>query len=84
MGSKINHIPICLTAEAMKPPDNLHAGIFVIVKRADRHAVSADRDAVKHGSLSGSHILLDRFKYIQNLTSVSNKKHPISFQNQMP
>ena len=45
------------------------AGIFVIVKRADRHAVSADRDAVQLRCLSGGYILFDRFKYIQNCTS---------------
>lgn len=69
-GCKINHIPVCLTAEAVKPPVNLHAGILVIVKRADAHPILTDRDTVKLSSLSGCHILLDRFKHIQNPTSV--------------
>ena len=68
-GNKIHCIPICLTAKAVKTPVQFHAGVFVIVKRADRHAVSADRDAVQFRCLSGGHILFDRFKYIQNSTS---------------
>ena len=30
-GNKVNHIPVCLTAEAMEAPVNLHAGVFEIL-----------------------------------------------------
>ena len=62
--NKIHCIPVSLTAKAVKTPVQFHAGVFVIVKRADRHAVSADRDTVQLRCLSGGHILFDRFKYI--------------------
>lgn len=68
-GNKIHCVPISLTAKAVKPPVQFHAGVFVIVKRTDRHTVSADGDAVQLRCLSGGHILFDRFKYIQNITS---------------
>ena len=68
-GNKINGIPVRLASETMETLVQLHAGVSVIVKRADRHAVSADRDAVQLRCLSGGYILFDRFKYIQNCTS---------------
>lgn len=68
-GNKIHCITISLTAKAVKTPVQLHAGVFIIVKRADRHAISVDSDAVQLRCLSGGHILFDRFKYIQNSTS---------------
>ena len=30
-GNKVNHIPVCLTAEAMETPVNLHAGVFIVM-----------------------------------------------------
>ena len=40
-GGKINHIPVRLTAEAVEPAVNLHAGMFVIMERTASHPVPA-------------------------------------------
>ena len=45
-GNKINCISVRLASETMKTLVHLHAGILVIVKRADCHAMTADRNAV--------------------------------------
>lgn len=46
-GNKINCISIRLASETMETLVHLHAGILVIVKRADCHAMTVDRNA-KH------------------------------------
>ena len=38
-GSEINHIPILLTAETVKPSVRLHAEMFIIVERTVGHPV---------------------------------------------
>lgn len=45
-GNKINCISVRLASETMETLVHLHAGILVIVKRADCHAMTADPDAV--------------------------------------
>ena len=64
-GNKINHIPVCLTAEAMEAPVNLHAGVFIVMEGADTHPVSSYPDTVMLGGLPGGNRLLHGFKYIQ-------------------
>jgi len=64
-GNKVNHIPVCLTAETMEAPVNLHAGGFIVMEGADTHPVPAHPDAVTLGGLPGGNRLLHGFKYIQ-------------------
>ena len=64
-GNKVNHIPVCLTAEAMEAPVNLHAGIFIVMEGADAHPVSSYPDTVMLGGLPGGNRLLHDFKYVQ-------------------
>ncbi|CBL22040.1 hypothetical protein CK5_04470 [Blautia obeum A2-162] len=64
-GNKVNHIPVCLTAEAMEAPVNLHAGIFIVMEGADAHPVSSYPDTVMLSSLPGGNRLLHGFKYVQ-------------------
>ena len=67
------HIPICLTAETMEAPVNLHAWVFVGMEGTDAHPVSSHPDSEMLGSLPGGNRLLDSFKYIQ-LNPPENKK----------
>ena len=53
MGNKVNHIPVCLTAETMEAPVNLHAGVFIVMEGADAHPVSSYPDTVMLGGLPG-------------------------------
>lgn len=46
-GNKINCISIRLASETMETLVHLHAGILVIVKRADCHAMTVEQNA-KH------------------------------------
>ena len=64
-GNKVNHIPVCLTAEAMEAPVNLHAGVFIVMEGADAHPVSSYPDTVMLGGLPGGNRLLHGFKYVQ-------------------
>ena len=64
-GNKVNHIPVCLTAEAMEAPVNLHAGVFIVMEGADAHPVSSYPDTVMLGGLPGGNRLLHDFKYVQ-------------------
>ena len=64
-GNKVNHIPVCLTAETVEAPVNLHAGVFIVMERADAHPVSSHPDAVMLGGLPGGNRLLHGFKYVQ-------------------
>ena len=73
-GNKINCISVRLTGKAMKTHIQLHARIFVIVKRADCHAVTADRNAVQLCRLSGGDIAFYCFKYIHRIFLSGNKK----------
>jgi len=73
-GNKINGIPVRLTSETMETLVHLHAGILVIVKWADCHAMTADPDAVHLCRLSGGQVLFDRFKYIHCIFLSGNKK----------
>ena len=61
--SKINHIPIRLTAEAMEASVNLHAGIFVVVERAEAHPVPPDRNPIL--------CLFDRFCCLKDKMGIS-------------
>ena len=45
-GNKINGISVRLASETMETLVHLHAGVLVIVKRADCHAMTANPDAV--------------------------------------
>jgi hypothetical protein len=65
MGNKVNHIPVCLTAETMEAPVNLHAGVFIVMEGADAHPVSSYPDTVMLGGLPGGNRLLHGFKYVQ-------------------
>ena len=58
---------------------DFHAGVAVIVERADRHAVTVDTDAVHLCRLPGGNGLLDRFKYIHCILLSGNKKAPDIF-----
>ena len=73
-GNKINCISVRLASETMEALVHLHAGILVIVKRADCHAMTVDRNAVQLCCLSGSQVLFDRFKYIHCIFLSENKK----------
>lgn len=73
-GNKVNCVSVCLTSEAMETLVHLHARIFVIVKRADCHAVTVDLNAVHLCRLSGGQVLFDRFKYIHCIFLSGNKK----------
>ena len=55
-GNKVNHIPVCLTAETMEAPVNLHAGVFIVMEGADAHPVSSYPDTIMLGSLPGGKI----------------------------
>ena len=73
-GNKINGISVRLASETMETLVHLHAGILVIVKRANCHAMTVDPDAVHLCRLSGGQVLLDRFKYIHCIFLSGNKK----------
>ena len=73
-GNKINCISVRLTGKAMKTHIQLHARIFVIVKRADCHAMTADRNAVHLCRLSGGDFAFYCFKYIHCFFLSGNKK----------
>ena len=45
LAHKVDHIPVLLTAEAVKPLIHLHAGRSVIVERTAGHAVALDLDS---------------------------------------
>ena len=51
-GGKINHIPVRLTAEAVEPAVNLHAGMFVIVEGTAGHPIPANLHPVIFRSLT--------------------------------
>ena len=78
-GNKINCIAVCLAGETMETLIDFHAGVAVIVERADRHAVPADPDSVYLCRLPGGNGLLDRFKYIHCILLSGNKKAPDIF-----
>ena len=78
-GNKINCIAVCLAGETMETLIDFHAGVAVIVERADRHAVTVDTDAVHLCRLPGGNGLLDRFKYIHCILLSGNKKAPDIF-----
>ena len=73
-GNKSNCISVRLASETMETLVHLHAGILVIVKWADCHAMTADPDAVHLCRLSGGQVLFDRFKYIHCIFLSGNKK----------
>ena len=73
-GNKINGISVRLASETMETLVHLHAGILVIVKRADCHAMTADLNAIHLCRLSGGQVLFDRFKYIHCIFLSGNKK----------
>ena len=64
-GNKVNHIPVCLTAETVEAPVNLHAGVFIVMEGTDAHPGSSHPDAVTLGGLPGGNRLLHGFKYVQ-------------------
>ena len=78
-GNKINCISVRLASETMETLVHLHAGILVIVKRADCHAMTADLNAVQLCRLSGGQVLFDRFKYIHCIFLSGNKKRHLTF-----
>lgn len=78
-GNKINGISVRLASETMETLVHLHAGILVIVKWADCHAVTADLNAVQLCCLSGGQVLFDRFKYIHCIFLSGNKKRHLTF-----
>ena len=73
-GNKINCISVRLASETMETLVHLHAGILVIVKRADSHAMTVDLNAIHLCRLSGGQVLLDRFKYIHCFFLSGTKK----------
>ena len=73
-GNKINCISVRLASETMETLVHLHAGILVIVKWADSHAMTVDRNAVQLCRLSGGQVLFDRFKYIHCIFLSGTKK----------
>jgi hypothetical protein len=76
-GYKINHITVCLTAEAMESFVYLHAWCPIIVKRTARHTMKADLYSVTFCRLPGRDRLLHGFKYIHvHLLSLETKKAP--------
>ena len=82
-GNKINCISVRLASETMETLVHLHARIFVIVKRADCHAVTVDRNAVQLCRLSGGDIAFYCFKYIHRIFLSGNKKKDTShFHNE--
>lgn len=78
-GNKINCISVRLASETMETLVHLHAGILVIVKRADCHAMTVDLNAVHLCRLSGGQVLFDRFKYIHCIFLSGNKKRHLTF-----
>ena len=76
-GSKINHIPVRLTAEAVEPAVNLHAGMLVIVEGTAGHPVSANLHPINFRSLLCGGRLLHRFKYIRFSHLQTEKKAPV-------
>lgn len=74
MRNKINCISVRLASETMETFVYLHAGILVIVKRADRHAMTVDLNAIHLCRLSGGQVLFDRFKYIHCIFLSGTKK----------
>jgi hypothetical protein len=74
-GHKINHITVCLTAEAMEAFVYLHAWCPIIVKRTARHTMTADLHSVTFCRLPGRDRLLHGFKYIHvHLLSLETEK----------
>ncbi len=45
-GNKINHVPGRPAAEAVKAAVKLHAGVFIVVERADAHPMTVYPDSV--------------------------------------
>ena len=78
-GNKINGISVRLASETMETLVHLHAGILVIVKWADCHAMTVDLNAVHLCRLSGGQVLFDRFKYIHCIFLSGNKKRHLTF-----
>ena len=78
-GNEINCISVCLASEAMETLVQLHAGVSVIVKGADSHAVAIDFYAVHFCRLSGGNIAFYCFKYIQIITSSLKRKKALDF-----
>ena len=72
-GNKINCVPVRLASETMETLVHLHARILVVVKRADCHAVTVDRNAVHLCRLSGGDIAFYCFKYIHRIFLSGNK-----------
>ena len=66
---KINHIAVCLTAEAVEASVRFQAGRFIFVEGAARHAVPSYMDSIMLRSLPCGDSLLYRFKYIQTQSS---------------
>ena len=54
-GNEVDHISGSPAAEAVIPTIQLHAGCFIVVKRAAAHPVSLHPDAVSLRSLPGGH-----------------------------
>ena len=73
-GNKINGISVRLASETMETLVHLHAGILVIVKRADCHAVTVDPNAVHLCRLPGGDFAFYCFKYIHCIFLSGNKK----------
>lgn len=67
-GGEVDHIAVCLTAEAMKASIELHAWRPVIVERTLSHTVSAALDAVMLRRPSGRDGGFDRFKIVHGKT----------------
>lgn len=78
-GNKINCISVRLASETMETHIQLHARIFVIVKRADCHAVTVDPNAVQLCRLSGGNFAFYCFKYIHRIFLSGNKKRHLTF-----
>ena len=78
-GGKINHIPVRLTAEAVEPAVNLHAGMFVIVEGTAGHPISAYWNPINFRSLPCGDRLLYRFKYIR-LSHLQTEKKGTRFR----
>lgn len=41
-GGEVDHVAVCLAAETMETPIDLHARMMVVVKRAERHPGRGD------------------------------------------
>ena len=78
-GDKINCVPVRLASETMETLVHLHAGILVIVKWANCHAMTVDLNAVQLCRLSDGQVLFDRFKYIHCIFLSGNKKRHLTF-----